>query len=144
MTETLLKRPRWLGVLEPWLKRQVLPLIHARYLGSRVLGHEPWRLARYEAPRGHIAPHRDNPTPQTAHRNFTMTVNLNAGDYQGGDLVFSEYEDGRCVVEAGTAVIWPAPLLHEVLPVTQGVRVVLGVHLFARAPTINRSASSAQ
>jgi len=31
----------------------------------------------------------------------------------------------------GTAIVWSASLLHEVLPVTSGRRLVLGVHMFA-------------
>ena len=60
-----------------------------------------------------------------------MTVNLNAGDYEGGELRFREYGEQLYAVERGTAIVWSASLLHEVLPVTKGRRLVLGVHMFA-------------
>jgi len=61
-----------------------------------------------------------------------MTVNLNAGEYEGGALRFREYGDHLYAVERGTAVVWSATLLHEVMPVTAGARFVLGVHMYGR------------
>ena len=87
-------------------------------------------VAGYEAG-GFINPHRDNSIPTNARRRFTMTVNLNAGEYDGGELRFREYGEQLYAVERGTAIVWSASLLHEVLPVTQGRRLVLGVHMFA-------------
>ena len=43
---------------------------------------------------------------------------------------FREYGDYLYEVERGTAVIWSASLLHEVMPVTDGARFVLGVHMY--------------
>ncbi|MDB5687825.1 MAG: redoxin protein, partial [Rhizorhabdus sp.] len=42
---------------------------------------------------GYFRPHRDNTTKGTAHRRFAVTINLNAEDYDGGDLRFPEYGD---------------------------------------------------
>ena len=50
---------------------------------------------------------------------------------EGGALRFREYGEQLYEVERGTAVVWSASLLHEVLPVTKGRRFVLGVHMFA-------------
>jgi predicted 2-oxoglutarate/Fe(II)-dependent dioxygenase YbiX len=58
-----------------------------------------------------------------------MTINLNAGEYEGGELRFPEFGQDLYAVERDTAVIWSAALLHEVLPVTQGTRYVAAVHL---------------
>jgi predicted 2-oxoglutarate/Fe(II)-dependent dioxygenase YbiX len=92
---------------------------------------EPYRIVRYDSASGGVLhAHRDNSTKETAHRRFTMTINLNAGDYEGGALRFREYGDHLYEVERGTAVIWSAALLHEVMPVTRGDRFVLGVHMY--------------
>lgn len=88
-------------------------------------------LASFELPRigcydsadqGFFARHRDNRTPHTAHRLFAMTLNLNAGEFAGGQLRFPEF--GRQLYQAptGGAVIFSCALLHEALPVSEGRR----------------------
>jgi len=111
------------------LRRRLLPEIRKAFQAAG-LQREGYRIAGYEAG-GFINPHRDNSTPTNAKRRFTMTVNLNAGGYEGGELRFREYGEQLYVVERGTAIVWSASLLHEVLPVTKGRRLVLGVHMFA-------------
>lgn len=112
------------------LRRRLLPEIKKAFQ-TIGLKREGYRIAGYEAREGgYLNPHRDNSTPTNANRRFTMTVNLNAGDYEGGELRFREYGEELYAVERGTAVVWSASLLHEVLPVTKGRRLVLGVHMF--------------
>ncbi|HEV8390664.1 MAG TPA: 2OG-Fe(II) oxygenase [Dongiaceae bacterium] len=112
------------------LRRRLLPEIKKAFQATG-LKREGYRIAGYEARAGgFLNPHRDNSTPTNANRRFTMTVNLNAGDYEGGELRFREYGEELYAVERGTAVVWSASLLHEVLPVTKGRRLVLGVHMF--------------
>ena len=111
------------------LRRRLLPEIRKAFQATG-LQREGYRIAGYEA-RGFINPHRDNSIPTNAKRRFTMTVNLNAGEYEGGELRFREYGEQLYAVERGTAIVWSASLLHEVLPVTKGRRLVLGVHMFA-------------
>jgi predicted 2-oxoglutarate/Fe(II)-dependent dioxygenase YbiX len=112
------------------LRRRLLPEIFKAFQ-ARGLKREGYRIAGYEARAGgYLNPHRDNSTPANAHRRFTMTCNLNAGDYEGGELRFREYGEELYAVGRGTAVVWSASLLHEVLPVTRGRRLVLGVHMF--------------
>ncbi|MEZ5833537.1 MAG: 2OG-Fe(II) oxygenase [Dongiaceae bacterium] len=113
------------------MRRRLLPEINKAFQ-AKELRREGYRIAGYEARQGgFLNPHRDNSTPANAHRRFTMTVNLNAGEYEGGELRFREYGEELYTVERGTAVVWSASLLHEVLPVTKGRRLVLGVHMFA-------------
>jgi predicted 2-oxoglutarate/Fe(II)-dependent dioxygenase YbiX len=71
---------------------------------------------------GFFRPHRDNTTKGTAHRRFAVSLNLNAGEYEGGKLRFPEF--GRRTYEspAGGAVVFSCSLLHEATPVTQGLR----------------------
>jgi len=69
--------------------------------------------------------HRDNQTPGTADRRFAMTLNLNAGEYEGGGLTFPEYGPHRYDPPAGAAILFSCSLLHEALPITKGRRFTL-------------------
>lgn len=71
---------------------------------------------------GHFAAHRDNMTAATAHRKFAVTINLNAEDYEGGDLWFPEYGSRLYRCPTGGAVVFSCTLLHEARPVTKGRR----------------------
>lgn len=75
---------------------------------------------------GHFGTHRDNTAPATAHRRFAITINLNSGDYEGGQLEFPEYGPG-CVVEVptGAAILFSGTHAHRVRPVTRGERFAL-------------------
>ncbi len=91
---------------------------------------EPYRIACYDAAEnGSLPAHRDNPTEATRHRRFTVSINLNAEEFTGGELRFREYGEQLYRTETGMAVIWSCSLLHEVLPVTSGRRFILGTHL---------------
>lgn len=80
-------------------------------------------VARYDAEEGgYFRPHRDNTTKGTAHRRFAVTVNLNAEDYQGGDLRFAEFGERTYRAPTGGAVVFSCSLLHEATPVTRGTR----------------------
>lgn len=84
---------------------------------------ERYLVACYRADEGgHFAAHRDNTTKGTAHRRFAVTINLNAEEFEGGDLVFPEF--GRTAYRAptGGAVVFSCSLLHQALPVTEGER----------------------
>ncbi|MGG5818435.1 2OG-Fe(II) oxygenase family protein [Falsiroseomonas sp. HW251] len=90
-----------------------------------------FRAASFEAPRigcydgavaGAFGAHRDNRTPFTAHRRFAMSLNLNTGDYEGGQLRFAEFGPELYEPMAGGAAVFCCDLLHEALPVTRGRR----------------------
>jgi predicted 2-oxoglutarate/Fe(II)-dependent dioxygenase YbiX len=83
---------------------------------------ERYIVACYDAGEGgHFQPHRDNTTGGTAHRRFAVTINLN-DDYEGGDLRFPEFGSHRYRGPVGGAVVFSCTLLHEVTPVTKGMR----------------------
>jgi predicted 2-oxoglutarate/Fe(II)-dependent dioxygenase YbiX len=83
---------------------------------------ERYIVACYDAGEGgHFQPHRDNTTPGTAHRRFAVSINLN-DDYEGGDLRFPEFGPNRYRGPVGGAIVPSCALLHEVTPVTRGVR----------------------
>ena len=83
---------------------------------------ERYIVGAYPAGAGHFRPHRDNTTKGTAHRRFAVTINLNAGDYDGGDLRFPEYGPRTYRAPTGGAVVFSCSLLHEATPVTRGTR----------------------
>jgi predicted 2-oxoglutarate/Fe(II)-dependent dioxygenase YbiX len=84
---------------------------------------ERYIVACYEATTGgFFRAHRDNATKGTAHRTFAVTLNLNAEDYEGGDLRFPEFGPRTYRAPTGGVVVFSCSLLHEALPVTNGKR----------------------
>jgi hypothetical protein len=84
---------------------------------------ERYLVASYGAETGgFFKPHRDNTTKGTSHRRFAVTINLNAGEYEGGDLRFPEFGSRTYRAPTGGAVVFSCALLHEATPVTKGVR----------------------
>lgn len=80
-------------------------------------------VACYDATTGgFFKAHRDNTTRGTAHRRFAVTINLNAEDYEGGELRFPEFGRGTYRAETGGAVVFSCSLLHEATPVLRGKR----------------------
>ena len=73
---------------------------------------------------GFFKPHRDNVDP-VGGRRFAMSLNLNAGEYEGGHIRFPEY--GSCLYRpaTGDALIFFSLLVHEAMPVAAGRRFVL-------------------
>ncbi len=91
--------------------------------------HQKVRVGCYDSKNaGAFGRHRDNSTAYTLHRQFAVTLNLNTGEYEGGQLWFPEY--GRQLYEpgVGAAVVFSCSLLHEALPVISGRR--FGVFTF--------------
>ena len=84
---------------------------------------ERWIVACYDGGSGgYFRPHRDNTTKGTAHRKFAVTINLNAEEYEGGDLCFPEFGPQTYRAPTGGAVVFSCSLLHEARPVTKGRR----------------------
>ncbi len=111
----------WLDRVKDALVRRVLPEIQ-RCFSFQVTQHEVFKLIRYDAGAGYFNAHRDNESRDTQHRRFAMTINLNPGEYEGGELRFPEFGPDLYVPERGGAVIFSCSLLHEVTPVTRGSR----------------------
>src|SRR3546814_20819717 len=74
--------------------------------------------------RSYFRPHRDNTTKGTAHRRFAVTLNLNADEFEGGELRFPEFGPHLYKPPTGGAVVFSCSLLHEAMPVTKGRRYV--------------------
>ncbi|MDB5429010.1 MAG: hypothetical protein JWP35_126 [Caulobacter sp.] len=108
---------------------------------------QPTRIERYivsqydSAELGFFRPHRDNTTKGTAHRKFAVTLNLNAEDYDGGELRFPEYGSATYRAPTGGAVVFSCSLLHEATPVTRGVRYAFLPFLYDEAGAAVREAN---
>jgi predicted 2-oxoglutarate/Fe(II)-dependent dioxygenase YbiX len=104
------------------ITRRLVPMI------ERTMNFRPTRIERYVVAcydgeqRGFFTAHRDNTTPATRHRRFAVTINLNAEQYEGGDLRFPEFGRQTYRAPTGGAVVFSCSLLHEALPVTRGRR----------------------
>ena len=104
------------------LHRRLIPMIHRAFQfdATRI---ERYIVARYDgADRGFFFPHRDNTSPATKHRRFAVTINLNAEEYDGGDLRFPEFGRRTYRAPTGGAVVFSCSMVHEALPVTRGAR----------------------
>ncbi len=80
-------------------------------------------VACYDAEEGgYFRPHRDNTTLVTSHRRFAVSLFLNSGDYEGGQLRFPEYGPALFTVPMGGAVVFSCSMQHEAMSVTRGRR----------------------
>ncbi len=104
---------------------------------------ERYIVACYEAERmGFFSPHRDNTTSGTAHRRFACTLNLNAEEYEGGELRFPEFGSRTYRAPTGGAVVFSCSLLHEATPVTRGRRFAFLPFLYDEAAARIRTANA--
>ncbi len=104
------------------VKRRIVPEIQKafQFNVSRI---ERYIVACYDSEhQGFFRAHRDNTTKGTAHRRFACTINLNAEDYDGGNLRFPEFGNRTYRAPTGGAVVFSCSMLHEATPVTRGKR----------------------
>lgn len=120
--DTVIEDEALQGAIRARISARLLPEIRRafQYRATRI---ERYIVACYDAAnQGFFAPHRDNTTKGTAHRRFAVTINLNTGEYEGGDLCFPEFGPRTYQAPAGGAVVFSCSLLHEARPVTRGRR----------------------
>ncbi len=105
------------------IARRVLPEVHKAFC-FQASHFERLKLVRYGADgQGYFHAHRDNTAPDTAHRQFALTLNLNSARYDGGELYFPEYGNGSLYSPpAGAGVVFSCSLAHAVRPVVRGTR----------------------
>lgn len=107
---------------EAMLRERLFPQIEKAFM-FRPTQIERYLVARYAAdPGGHFRPHRDNRTSGTMHRKFAVSINLNADEYEGGDLRFPEFGTKTYRAPTGGAVVFGCSLLHECTSMTRGER----------------------
>jgi predicted 2-oxoglutarate/Fe(II)-dependent dioxygenase YbiX len=125
------------------LRRCLVPEIR------KVFQFEVTRLERYlvacydGGEGGYFKPHRDNETLGTAHRRFAVSINLNAKQFEGGDLRFPEFGSRTYRPPTGGAVVFCCSLQHEATPVTKGRRYAFLPFLYDEAGQAIREAHRA-
>ncbi len=124
------KRRRDFEIPDPALRQACTARLHDR-LAPEMLKAFQFRATRIErhivacydaADRGFFRAHRDNTTAGTAHRRFAVSLFLNSGEFDGGQLRFPEFGNALYSAPLGGAVVFSCTLLHEALPVTRGQR----------------------
>ncbi|MBI1179645.1 MAG: 2OG-Fe(II) oxygenase [Alphaproteobacteria bacterium] len=124
---------------------------------AKAFAFEASRIERYlvacydAADRGFFNAHRDNVSRATAHRRFAMSINLNSGGsedgqiesdgFAGGALCFPEYGPATFVPAPGDAVVFSCSLLHAAQPVTKGRRFVFLTFFYDEAAARIRQAN---
>lgn len=121
---------------------RLAPLIERAFMW-RPTRMERYLIACYDAANGgFFRPHRDNTTNGTAHRRFAVTINLNAGEYEGGDLRFPEFGPRTYRAPTGGALVFSCSLLHEATSVTKGARYAFLPFLYDDAAAKVREANN--
>jgi len=138
------KQRRDVETFRPELEARLREMVQARVFPEvdkcfayRATSIEASKLVCYDDAQGggYHRPHRDNVTADVAARRFALSINLNAGEYAGGQLRFPEYGPELYQPASGAALAFSCSLLHEALPVTRGRRFVFLTFLSdARAP----------
>lgn len=123
------------------LRRRLLPQIEKAFQFTTT--HiERYIVACYDADGGGwFNAHRDNTTLGTAHRKFAVSINLNAEDFEGGDLRFPEFGRRTYRPPTGGAVVFSCSVLHEATPVTKGTRYAFLPFLYDEAGAAIRAAN---
>jgi predicted 2-oxoglutarate/Fe(II)-dependent dioxygenase YbiX len=146
-----MKQRRDVVIQDPALRKQVVARIRRRLLPEirrafnfEVTRFERYLVACYDAQEGgYFRPHRDNDTLGTAHRRFAASINLNAEDFEGGDLRFPEFGQKTYRPPTGGAVVFGCALQHEATPVTAGRRYAFLPFLYDEAAAEVRQANMA-
>lgn len=121
--------------------RRVIPEIRKAY-NFNVTRMERYIVACYDSQEGgHFRAHRDNTTKGTAHRRFACSINLNAEEFEGGDLRFPEFGRQTYRPPTGGCVIFGCSLLHEATTVTKGRRYAFLPFLYDDAAAKVREAN---
>ena len=128
--DVVIDHPKLQAAIETRLIHRLLPMVKTAF-NWRAEYIERFLIARYAAEdRGFFVAHRDDVVPGSAHRKFAVTVNLNADGFSGGDLRFPEFGPRLYRPQTGGAAVFSCSLLHEVTPVTEGVRYAFLPFLF--------------
>jgi len=135
--------------------RAIVAEVHARVeraiapMMARTYQFRPTRIERYlvacydASDGGYFKPHRDNETLGTAHRRFACSINLNAEEFEGGDLRFPEFGTRTYRPPTGGAVVFACNLQHEATPVTSGRRYAFLPFFYDEAGQVIRDRNQA-
>lgn len=116
--------PQVLKTLQHTIGRRIAPELEKAFL-FQGFAFDRMIIGCYDSARGDkFTAHRDN-LGEMKRRTFALTVNLNAEDYEGGEVRFPEYGGDWYKAPSGCAVLFSCSLLHEVRPVVRGRRFAL-------------------
>ena len=128
--DCLVRDPGLVKMLSHAMATRLFPEI-ARAFQAKMSRVEELKVVQYDpGPGGDFRPHRANARPTGAHRQFAITLNLNAEDYDGGRLRFPEYGGASYKPATGEALVFSCSLLHEATDVENGPRYVLLSYLY--------------
>lgn len=131
--DVMVEHPQLLAAIEARLVHRLLPMVKAAFQWQANYI-ERFLITRYSAAdRGFFVAHRDDVVAGAAHRKFALSINLNAEEFEGGDVRFPEFGRRAYRPPTGGGVVFSCSLLHEVLPVTQGVRYAFVPFLYDQA-----------
>jgi len=124
-TDHAIADPQIAQQLQFYFGRRLLPEL-AKAFQFRTLSTESFRIGCYDAAAGggYFRPHRDI-SEQIQRRRYAVSVNLNTGEFEGGQVRFPEFGPQLYLPSRGGALVFSCSLLHEALPVTRGRRFVL-------------------
>ena len=142
-TDVIIEDEALMGQVRQAIEARLFPMIK-RSFGWQARHIERYLICRYGAEdNGFFFPHRDDATAGTAHRKFAVTLNLNADDYEGGELRFPEFGRRTYKPPTGGAAVFGCNLLHEATPVTSGERFAVVPFLYDDEGEAIRKANSA-
>lgn len=120
----MIEDPKLRDAIGARFQRRVVPEIRKAY--HIVIRHmERHLVGCYDAADGgHFSAHRDNDAMGAVHRQFACSLNLNVGEYEGGDLRFPEFGPQTYRPPTGGCVIFSCSLLHVATKVSSGTRYV--------------------
>jgi PKHD-type hydroxylase len=111
-----------------WVFRRVTDItlnLNERFFKFNLFGiNEGFQFTNYEAPSGKYGKHVDR-AMNIPVRKLSISIQLtNPEEYEGGELKLYDGEEDGIIMnkEQGTLVIFPSYVLHEVMPVTKGIR----------------------
>ena len=143
------KRRRDMSIADRGLRQELQAYLAQRLVPEilKVFQFNATRLERYivacydAAEGGYFKAHRDNETLATKHRRFAVSINLNAEEFEGGDLRFPEFGPRTYRPPTGGAVVFACGLQHEATPVTRGRRYAFLPFLYDEAGAVVREAN---
>lgn len=105
----------------------VIQQLNERFYRYDLTEMEDLQYAEYHSDtHGHYKPHSDDGYKYNLFRKISLTIQLSdESEYQGGELLFYRFSTKDPVVAPkgkGTLILFPSYVLHEVTPVTEGLR----------------------
>ncbi|MES3008959.1 MAG: hypothetical protein V4751_14440 [Pseudomonadota bacterium] len=117
--------------LDNKLCKSMLPEIKKVFY-SDISHRETYKVCCYDSTvKGTFGRHRDTIFPHL-HRRYALTLTLN-DDFEGGGVVFPEYNEHVVKVPKYSAIIFPGSLYHQVTEIGNGKRYVIVSFLFTEA-----------